>query len=177
MAKIIDEVENLIEQYQAEIIEKYSTLEGFKEFIKGKGAYLLDIFATDGIHSRKVTIGTDPTGTDGYNPDFDGYAPPAPPAPTIDLRIVGTNDKGQPEEYLKDIRNSNEPLHIFTLKYATGNTGNFILNWNPEDLSGVTKAILSDANNTFSVDMKEVDSFDTNASASTATKCEITIEQ
>jgi len=83
------------------------------------------ILVTDGCGSVTLTLGVDPSGTDGFDPGLDLYAPPPPPTGAFDARFSILS-----EDYLTDIRDSllTEKQFHMSYKVSTG-CGPIVLHW------------------------------------------------
>lgn len=85
---------------------------------------------SDGSTSLVLTLGVDPTGTDGFDIGLDQLAPPPPPSGAFDARYrIG------PEDFLKDIRFNDLTQKTFTMLYQeTAGQGPIVLTWDPNGL-------------------------------------------
>jgi len=83
------------------------------------------ILVTDGCGSITLTLGVDPSGTDGFDSGLDVYAPPPPPTGAFDARFCILS-----EDYIKDIRDSLSSEKQFHMSYqiSTG-CGPIVLHW------------------------------------------------
>jgi len=88
-------------------------------------AFSIPITVTDGTHSIDLTIGVDPSGTNGYDPGLDLYAPPPPPSGAFDARLsIGG------EDYITDIRDNTAAEKQFHMSYvAASGLGPIVLTW------------------------------------------------
>ncbi|HIO66848.1 MAG TPA: hypothetical protein EYN41_00815, partial [Flavobacteriales bacterium] len=101
----------------------------------------LDATASAGTYT--MTVGFSPGATDGYDEDFDTYAPPAPPPPAFDAAIGWDNDR-----YFTQIlagTDGDYAEHVFDvqLQYDTDNL--ITLTWDNTGWAGLGSFHLTDA--------------------------------
>lgn len=82
------------------------------------------ILVSDGLNSQQLAVGVDPTGSSGYDPGLDLFAPPPPPTGAFDarLRILG-------EDYLRDVRDNAISEKEFFMLYAPQTGRSLTLYW------------------------------------------------
>ncbi len=90
--------------------------------------FTFDIDVADNFgNSTTLTIGMNPAGTDGYDTGLDVLAPPAPPQPVFDARMVIPST----QELLTDIRLISTDEAIFRLEFSHQSaSSNITLSWN-----------------------------------------------
>jgi len=101
------------------------------------------ITVSDGINTKALRFGIDPSGTDGFDLGLDTLAPPAPPAGAFDARFRVASPAN---DFFTDIRSNVQQVKTFTMLYApvTGQPS-VTITWNPAVLSTLcTAATITD---------------------------------
>ena len=88
-------------------------------FIEGLESLSMYIIVEDNNgFSQLLRFGTADDATDGYDPDYDQYAPPLPPSGAADARFSKDG-----EDYLKDFRATNTNIIVWNLSYQVSFDG------------------------------------------------------
>lgn len=114
------------------------------------------INVSDGLNQKDITVGVDPSGTDGYESGLDFFAPPKPPS-GFDARSVWDG-----EAYITDIRDNSLTWHTFIMEYqrASGQDTT-TLTWDSASLISLGEFLITDryGSSGDTVDMKETNTF------------------
>lgn len=97
--------------------------------------HFLNLLITDANdNSIELTGGAHPDATDGYDEEFDLYAPPLPPSGSFDARILVEAD-GQTEYYLSQIRPDTLDKTVWNIKVQPSSGGMPVrVTWTPPEL-------------------------------------------
>ena len=122
-----------------------------------------------------LTVGFSPGATDGYDEDFDSFAPPAPPPPAFDAALMWDSDR-----FFTQILNGSlddvgvEHTFGVALAYDTDNYIN--ITWDNSGLSELGSFVLEDAfgGSMINVDMTEVSSLTLDNPAFTSLNLRVT---
>jgi hypothetical protein len=79
--------------------------------------------------SLTLTFGANAAATDGFDTDFDQFAPPRPPTGIFDARLVNGSD-----EYYKDFRPITQTLTTWRIRFASGGSMPVRISWDPQEL-------------------------------------------
>ena len=103
--------------------------------------FQFSLSVSDGASSLNLTLGTDPSGTDGFDVGLDQRAPPLPPSGAFDARYrIG------PEDLLKDIRLNDLSQKTYTMLYQkAAGEGPIVLTWDTNDLPALFTFEIVDA--------------------------------
>jgi hypothetical protein len=131
---------------------------------------------TDALtNALSVHFGLKEDATNGYDADYDQFAPPSPPSGIFDVRILRDS-----EAYLKDFQPSSQQEVTWYVKIQpVSNSHPIVLSWNLEDLPETGELIIRDAvtGNLFSYDMMSSSSVSIGADQAYLTEFIITYTQ
>jgi len=124
--------------------------------------YSFTLNVADNQADLDLTIGFDENATEGFDENFDQFAPPAPPAGAFDARLIGTDD-----EFFTDIRSPGDSL-VFELAYAPASgEGPITVSWDPAAIPDSLQMRIVDTitGELFSMDMSQQSSLSSDANA------------
>mgnify|MGYP002525761472 CR=1 FL=1 len=134
----------------------------------------ISINVAGGTSNYELTTGFDPQATDGYDSEFDQYAPPGPPTPAFDAALGWEGDRYYTQILAGD-GNLSEHVYEIQLSYPEDNLITF--SWDNTDWSGLmTSCVLQDAFGgvMFNVDMLTDNSLELTNPALNTLKLKIT---
>ena len=134
----------------------------------------ISINVAGGTSNYELTAGFDPQATDGYDSEFDQYAPPGPPPPAFDAALGWEGDRYYTQILAGD-GNLSEHVYEIQLSYPEDNLITF--SWDNTDWSGLmTSCVLQDAFGgvMFNVDMLTDNSLELTNPALNTLKLKIT---
>ncbi|MDP6684552.1 MAG: hypothetical protein QGH24_01250, partial [Candidatus Marinimicrobia bacterium] len=91
----------------------------------------------------ELTIGFSPEATDGYDSDYDQYAPPAPPPPAFDAALAWGGER----YYTQIVNGSEDDLveHVWDIQLAFPPSNLVTLNWDSDSLTELGSFVIQDA--------------------------------
>ena len=101
------------------------------------------INAAGGSSEYGLTFGFNPNATDGYDPDYDQYAPPAPPPPAFDAALTWGGDRYYAQILAGD---GNLSEHEYAISLAYGSDNLITITWDNTGWSDMmSSCVLQDA--------------------------------
>jgi hypothetical protein len=136
--------------------------------------FAITIIATADSVDYDLTFGFSPDATDGYDSDFDQYAPPAPPPPSFDAALAWNS-----ERFYKQIVNgsANDLIeHEWDIQLQFSPSNEITLSWESSGLSALGSFVIQDAfgGGIVNVDMTESDILNISNPALTLLKLKVT---
>ncbi|MDP6755413.1 MAG: hypothetical protein QF769_04780, partial [Candidatus Marinimicrobia bacterium] len=91
----------------------------------------------------ELTFGFSPEATDGYDSDYDQYAPPAPPPPAFDAALAWGGER----YYTQIVNGSEDDLveHVWDIQLAFPPSNMVTLNWDSDSLTELGSFVIQDA--------------------------------
>jgi len=103
--------------------------------------FSLTLNVSGGTSDYDLTVGFSPEATDAYDPDFDFFAPPAPPPPSFDAALVWNGDRYYSQLLAGD---GNYSSHVFSIQLQFPEDENIHLEWDNSGWSTLGTVILQD---------------------------------